>query len=356
MTGGKGPIRMHDPHDTGKHLSENPSRPKILIFGGTGHVGSKVAIGLAERGMNVTAVVREDGARIRDPYTGNIDYVVADLTNESSIRRAVSGMDIVFSSANGILPQKKGDNAKSVNIGAVNLIHLCEEAGVSRFVQSSVPVYKHERHVPELWGKRLIEARLEQSSMQTIVIRNAAFMDVFIPMGGFAAGQDASVHATTKRNFDFAQRFMAATGHIAERYGLFLAPGGAHHGTPIISTRDVAEMMIGGILYDGTENLLIEAGGPEWLTWGEIADKIGRKIGRKKLRVIPMPAWLLRINKWFASPFSPAAANMFALMSFVADYQPRWEKPDIVERFQLPSQLTVADYINANYNPVKISP
>ena len=55
---------------------------------------------------------------------------------------------------------------------------------------------------------------------------------------------------------------MAMTGDFVEKYGIFLAPGGANHGTPIIATRDVAEMMVGGALYEGTDNLLIEAGGP----------------------------------------------------------------------------------------------
>ena len=254
----------------------NMRERKFLVVGATGHVGSKVAIRLAEKGYDVTAMVRQDGATIRDPFNGVMKYVVGDLRDSDSIREAVKGMDVVISTANGILPQRKGDNAKNVNEGALRLIGLCEEAGVARFVQSSVPPYKYENDVPELRGKRLIEARLKQSSMQSIVIRNAAFMDVFLPMGGFRQAQDASLHATTKREYDFARRFMAMTGDLVEKYGVFLAPGGADHGTPIIATRDVAEMMVGGALYEGADNLLIEAGGPEWLTWRQIAAIIAK--------------------------------------------------------------------------------
>ena len=322
---------------------------KFLVVGATGHVGSKVAIRLAEKGYDVTAMVRQEGATIRDPFNGVIKYTIGDLKDLDSVRKAVAGKDVVFSSANGILPQKKNDNAKNVNESALDLIRLCEEAGVSRFVQSSVPPYKGEDNVPELRGKRLIEARLKQSTMQTIIIRNAAFMDVFIPMGGFKQAQDRSAHATTKRNYDFAQRFMSLTGNFVEKYGIFFAPGGAIHGTPIVATRDVAEMMVGGMLYEGTDNLLIEAGGPEWLTWGEIAGLIAKKTGRKKIRVLPMPSWMISINRALVSPFSPAADNMFALMGFVANYQPHWEAPSIVERFNLPKQMTVADYLDTNY-------
>ena len=334
----------------------NMRERKFLVVGATGHVGSKVAIRLAEKGYDVTAMVRQDGATIRDPFNGVMKYVVGDLRDSDSIREAVKGMDVVISTANGILPQRKGDNAKNVNEGALRLIGLCEEAGVARFVQSSVPPYKYENDVPELRGKRLIEARLKQSSMQSIVIRNAAFMDVFLPMGGFRQAQDASLHATTKREYDFARRFMAMTGDLVEKYGVFLAPGGADHGTPIIATRDVAEMMVGGALYEGADNLLIEAGGPEWLTWRQIAAIIAKKTGREKVRVLPMPAWMIRINRALAAPFSPAAENMFALMGFVANHQPRWEAPDIVERFKLPKQMTVSDYLDANYAPRRPAP
>ena len=287
----------------------NLREKRFLVVGAAGHVGSKVAIRLAEKGYDVTAMVRQDGAAIRDPFNGVMKYVVGDLKDLASIRNAVAGKDVVISSANGILPQKKGDDAKTVNEGALDLIRLCEDTGVSRFVQSSVPPYKHKSKVPELCGKRLIEQRLAASPMQSVVIRNAAFMDVFIPMGGFRQAQDASLQATTKRNYDFAQRFMAITGDFVEKYGIFLAPGGASNGTPIIATRDVAEMMVGGALYEGTGNLLIEAGGTEWLTWGEIAGLIGKKIGRK-VRVVPMPGWMIAINRTLAAPFSPAAENM----------------------------------------------
>jgi uncharacterized protein YbjT (DUF2867 family) len=324
------------------------SQTRYLVVGSTGHVGSKVAILLAEKGCHVRALVRSLGARIESPYKGTIEYVVGDLRDPQSIKQAVQGIDVVISTANGILPQKQSDNAANVNAAALDLIKICEDAGVKRFVQSSVPPYKREEFVPELIGKRRIEERLKKSSMQSVVIRNAAFMDVFIPMGGFQQAQDASPHATTKRKYDFAQRFMKLTGNLVVNHGIFLAPGSAKNGTPIISTRDVAEMMVGGALYAGNDNLLIEAGGPEWLTWAQIAEIIGSKVGRK-VRVLPMPAWMIAINRMLVAPFSPAAANMFALMGFVANFQPRWESPEVVRRFGLPKQLTVSDYLDANY-------
>lgn len=321
---------------------------RFLVVGATGHVGSKIAGLLAEKGHHITAMVRRPSATIQDPYDGVIRYVVGDLSDEASLRRALVGIDVVISSANGIIPQKRGDNANSVNHGALRLIALCEELGIKRFVQSSVPSFPGEARVPELAGKRRIEARLRASNLQWIVVRNAAFMDVFLVMGGFGGAEDKSRHATTKRNYGFVRTYMKLVGSLVENYGLMLAPGGASHGTPIIATRDVAEMIVGAALYEGTDNLLIEASGPEWLTWRQIADIVGEKTGRK-IKIIPLPAWLARLNQSLVTPFSRPAANIFALMGFVASYQPRWDSAPVVTRFNLPRQLTVADYIDANY-------
>lgn len=321
---------------------------RFLVIGATGHVGSKIAGRLAEKGYDVTAMVRRQGAVIEDPYNGTINYVVGDLADEAALRKALVGIDVVISSANGIIPQKRGDNAASVNDCAVRLIGLCEEMGVRRFVQSSVPSFSGDARVPELAGKRRIEARLKASSMQSIIVRNAAFMDVFLVMGGLGGAEDKSHHATTKRNYGFTRTYMTFIGGLVEKHGLFLAPGGANHGTPTIATRDVAEMIVGAALYEGTDNLLIEASGPEWLTWRQIADIIGEKTGRK-IRIIPLPAWLARFNQALVAPFSKPAANIFALMGFVASYQPRWNSAPVVERFHLPKQWTVGDYIDANY-------
>ena len=141
------------------------------------------------------------------------------------------------------------------------------------------------------------------------------------------------------------------TGNLVSRYGLFLAPGGANHGTPTISTRDVAELLYGGAVYAGSENLLIEAGGPQWLTWRQIADALGAKLGRRRVRIIPMPAWFARLNCQLASPFSVSVANIFAMMSFVADFQPTtWTESTAaaLKKLNAPAQLTLADYLDQN--------
>ena len=144
---------------------------KFIVVGATGHVGSQVAVRLADMGYDVTAMVRHEGSAIRDPHSGAIRYVTAELGNADSPRAALVGIDVVISTANGVVPQAGGGDAGTVNEAALSFIGLCEKAGVKRLVQSSTPTFPGDHRVPELHGKRLLEKRLAESAMQSIVIR-----------------------------------------------------------------------------------------------------------------------------------------------------------------------------------------
>ena len=324
---------------------------RFLVVGAPGHVGSQVAVRLSDMGYDVTALVRREGSVIEDAHHGKITYVTGDLADEASLRRAVKGIDVVISTANGVVPQRGGGDAGSVNQAALSFIEICENAGVTRFVQSSVPPYAREAQVPELRGKRRLEQRLAKSGMQSIIIRNPAFMDVFIVFAGFLQAQQSSPHATTKRQYGFGKVWLRMVGNMVEKYGVMIAPGGADHGSPMIATRDVAQMLVSGALYEGDDNLLIEAGGPQWLTWREIAAIVARKTGRAKIHIIPLPAWIPRMNQTLASPFSASIANTFALMSFVADHQPNWTPESAIRTLNVPPLMTLSEYLDYNYRP-----
>lgn len=323
---------------------------RFLVVGATGHVGSQVAVLLADRGHDVTALVRRPGAKILDPHQGTIRYITGDLADERSMAAAVRGIDVVVCTASGNLPQRRGGSAATVNDGVVRLVGLCEAAGVRRFVLSSVPTYWGDARVPELAGKRRVEARLFESTMQTVVVRNPAFMDVFLVMGGFKQVAARSAHATTGRSYWFTKLWTALVGNLVQKWGLFIAPGGGRHGTPMIATRDVAEMLVGGALYAGADSILVEAGGPEWLTWRQIGDLIAAKAGRKRVRLIPVPAWMGRLNQLLLRPFSAPAANVMALIGFVAAFQPHWDSAAAVRKLGLPRQTTLAEYLDQNYH------
>lgn len=317
----------------------------VFVAGATGHVGSQVVRILDSKGYRVIALVRHPANRI-EGVSDSVTYVRGDLREPDSFAENLKGVDVVVSSANGIIPQSSGINAKRINESYDGFIAACEAAGVKRFVQSSVPSHRIESSVPELAGKRLIERRLEASPMQSMVVRNPAFMDVWLVMCGVGQAESNDPNATTKRKFGFMRLWRWMVGNLATKYGFFIAPGGANHGSVLIATRDVAEMMAGCVDYDDTDDLLLESGGPQWLSWREVADIVAEKIGRRRLRVLPLPGWIARVCQLVSRPFAPSAANVFGLIRFVATWQPRWSSEPTVRLLGLPKQWTVSDYLD----------
>lgn len=322
--------------------------PLVLVVGATGHVGSQVTKTLLEKGYRVRAMVRQADSEIAGAI-GDIEYVVGDLSDRESIRSALNNVQIVVSSANTIIPKGKNLSVSEINSDGYDyLISEAEKVGVKQFIQSSVPVHETESSVPELAGKRVIEQRLFESNIPWTIIRNPAFTDVWLVMSGVIQAMGDDPHATTRRPYGFMKLWQSLTGNLAVKRGILLAPGGGEHGGPFVTTRDVAQMMVATVGHENAHNRIIEAGGPQWVTWNQIAELVGEKAGRK-VKTIALPAWFAAAGQLLMRPFMASAANVLGLTKFVASYQPTWDSSPIVEEFGLPPQLTVKDYINRNW-------
>lgn len=266
---------------------------------------------------------------------------MGDLADRNSLRQALQGVTYVVSTANSIIPVGKTMGPAEINSdGAIALIEEAERAGIAHFVQSSVPVHPLQTAVPEMRGKRDVEARLTASSMPSTVVRNPAFMDVWLVIAGAVELIGPDPHATTRRPLGFMQLWQGLTGHLVARRGLLLAPGGSKRGAAFIAARDIAEMLAASVGRSELFNTTVEPGGPEWVTWAEVAQKLSRKTNRR-VRVVPMPAWFAATGQTLIKPFMPSAANVLGLVRYLAADQPRWEAPDIEERLGLPPQIAV---------------
>lgn len=326
--------------------------PTILVAGATGQVGSQVVRALMEQGHAVRALVRKPDSRILGldgVASGSLEHAAGSLEDRASLERALDGIETVVSSANGVIPSGKTMSVKAMAAGGYEaFISAAEAAGVRHWVQSSVPSYAGDATVPELAGKRRIESRLQRSPIAHTIVRNPAFTDVWMVMAGALEATSSHPHATTKRPYGFMRMWQAMAGRSVTKRGILLAPGGRNHGAPFITTRDVAQMMAGVVGRPSSHDRIIEAGGPEWLTWGEVAELMSAKAGRH-VRAVPMPGWFARVGQVTVGPFSASAGNVLALIKLVATHQPHWEAPSIVEEFDLPRQVTVAEYLDANW-------
>ena len=120
----------------------------VLITGGTGFIGSRLALRCIEDGHNVRVFGREntDAERANKKLVESkrAEVVLGSITDKEKLSDAVKKIDIVFHLAAAQHEANVPDQVfRDVNvIGTKNLLDMCMKAGVRRFVHgSTIGVY-----------------------------------------------------------------------------------------------------------------------------------------------------------------------------------------------------------------------
>lgn len=257
------------------------NRPRILVTGATGFIGSQVARRLDELGLQPRLMFRR---RARADIVSDLDaeLVIANLQSEPSLRRAVEGMDAVIHLAGRATFEPYDVVAPTLVDGTRRLANAAAKAGVSTFVflssalvypsvpgeiTSDTPVdpqtgYGHAK----LGAERILEDISERSGMRTVSLR--------VP----------HVYGAGSILFSYADRGMIPfVGDMGVTY--------AH-----IHVSDVAEAMIASVAREDVSGALALSDGTP-MAWREFFRHLRTFL--PSVRVIDLPAgpiqWLLEL-------------------------------------------------------------
>ncbi len=118
---------------------------KVIVFGGSGFLGSHVADQLSDRGYKVTIFDRSESAYLRSDQS----MVVGDIMDQSAVRNAIAGMDYVYHfAAIADIQEARDLPVKAANfniIGTMYILDACREFNIRRFVYSST-IYVYSDH------------------------------------------------------------------------------------------------------------------------------------------------------------------------------------------------------------------
>jgi uncharacterized protein YbjT (DUF2867 family) len=245
----------------------------VLVTGATGNVGAHVVHELARRGMPVRAFVR-DAPRATERL-GDLELAVGDLSDATSVRRAMEGVDRVFlSSADG--PQKVEHEAAVIEAAA--------DARVQLIVKASTLYAKIGSPLPPFdWNGRS-EDHLRRSGVPAVVLASAFYMT----------------------------NLLALTEPVRDKGILPAAAGTGAIG--MIDPRDVAAVGAVVLTGDGHAGRAYRLTGPEPITYTRVAEELGRAIGspvryvnvppeaaRQGFESVGMPDWLIEhLDRAFA--------------------------------------------------------
>jgi uncharacterized protein YbjT (DUF2867 family) len=254
----------------------------VVVVGGTGMLGGQVVTALISRGKRVRALVRpaSDAAGLE---RAGAETARGDMMDPASLLRAMDGADAVVTTAAGYTRHSKGDTAEIDTTGNRNLADAASQAGVRRFVLTSILTCDQTPQVPHFWHKKLAEDRLEELGVPFVSLRPGAFLDQATRMGGDP----------------FAKRRLMWIGSATIPLTFVLTP-------------DVAGYLADAVDAPGVDGHRIDIGWDRPVSMQEIAQISGQLLGQQ-IRVRTIPTGLINTAAAMVSRFSPMVKDMAAM-------------------------------------------
>jgi uncharacterized protein YbjT (DUF2867 family) len=310
----------------------------ILVVGATGQLGSLVVRRLRAEGTQVRAMVR-DPASADDLAATGAELVVADLDRPGTLDAALEGVGAVVATANAIAPIRRTDSAAVVDRGYAELVRRAQRAGVGRFVLASVPETPLDRAVPVARSKRRTEQLLAASELSWLSLRMPPFSEVWLALVGSEIPLRGEQRTTLGRAYPTLRRFRRVTGRTIERRGVMVVPGPSSARQAFLSVHDAAAGLAAAVRRD-TGNGPVDLGGPESLSWTDVAQIYERVLGRR-VRVLSQPAGAFAAGQRALTPVAPALAGVMGLNRLIATSETDWDTADTAARLDLQPLRTV---------------
>jgi uncharacterized protein YbjT (DUF2867 family) len=314
----------------------------ILVVGATGQLGSLVVRRLRTDGEPVRAMVR-DPATAADLAATGAELTVADLSRPDTLDDALDGVTAVVATANAMAPVRRGDSAARVDAGYAELVRRAERAGVQRFVLASVPETPLDERVPVARTKRRTERLLARSELSWLSLRMPPFTEVWLALVGSELPLRGEERTTLRRAYPTLRRFRRITGRTIDRRGLMLVPGPASARQAFLSVHDAAAGLAAAVQPETGDGPL-ELGGPEALSWTDVAGIYERVLGRR-VRVVSQPAAVYAVLSKAVAPVAPSLAGVLALNRLLATSDSDWDTTGAAQQLGLGPLRTVEEIL-----------
>jgi uncharacterized protein YbjT (DUF2867 family) len=265
----------------------------LLLVGGTGLLGSRVAERLADRGLPVRALVRpitDSAALVRLGF----EVVLGDVRDPTSLDEAMADIDTVITTCTAMSGVLAGDPTVSIaevdDEGNANLVDAAVRARVRRFVFVSEDRHELEADTPFTEAKLATEARLHDAPFTSVIVRPEAFQEAWLSR---SSGFDP-VNGTVRI------------------HGEGRAP------VPYVAVDDVAEAIVRlATMPDPPPEAVLA--GPEAMSVEALVERWTELTGRAvRVERVPRPA--LAIGAWILRAFRPAQASSIGILLQVDEH------------------------------------
>ena len=250
----------------------------IVVAGGTGTLGTRLVPRLAGPGRTVRVLTR-DPARATHLAGPGVEVVRADIRDPASVTCALRNAGTVISAVTGFAGPGGVSPASVDRAGNLHLIDAAARTGAA-FILVSVVGASASHPIGLFRAKRAAEETLRASGVPWAIVRATAFMETWGTIMG---------------------RPLRTSGKIP----VF---GRGDNPVNFVSAADVAALVARAAASPGLRGQLLELGGPDNLTFNQVAVIVQETTGRRGvIRHIPRRA--LRAMAWLSAPVKPALAR-----------------------------------------------
>jgi uncharacterized protein YbjT (DUF2867 family) len=314
----------------------------ILVVGATGQLGSLVVHRLREEGRIVRAMTR-DPTSAQDLAATGAELVSADLRRPETLDAALAGVQSVVATANVVAPTRPGDTSDALDVGYREFVARCTDHGVRRFVLASIPESDLDESVPVSRTKRRLERLLTGSGMSYASLRLPPFTEVWLALVGSSLPLRGEQRPNLARPYGFLRGFRRLTGTSVERHGVMVVPGPASARHAFISIHDVARLMCAAVDEEAVSGAF-DVGGPEVLSWTDVAALFTEVLGRR-VRVVSAPAAVFAAAQRALAPVAPSVSDIMGLNRLMASMETDWDTGDVRDRLGVRDLRTVEQVV-----------
>jgi uncharacterized protein YbjT (DUF2867 family) len=249
----------------------------VVLFGGTGFIGSHLAARLSQHDMTIVVPTRhETHAMHLMPLPGVdiVQFTSADLRDEAKLRRLVAGRDAVINLV-GVLHAHRctpyGPEFRSAHVELPQrIVDACAAEGVPRYLHMSA--LGADPHGPSMYARSKGDGEAAARSRPEVAAT------IFRPSVVF--GEDDH----------FLNRFAHLQRHLP-----VVPLAGAHAHFQPVYVGDVADAFVGALFDRHSAGVVYELGGPQVYELGDLVRLAGRYAGHER-PIVSLPDGVARLE------------------------------------------------------------
>ncbi|HSO97873.1 MAG TPA: SDR family oxidoreductase [Solirubrobacteraceae bacterium] len=237
----------------------------ILVAGGTGRLGTLLVNRLVNRNLAVRVLTRQR-ARAEHLASELVTVVSGDVRDPETLAPATAGVDVVVSAVHGFTDPQRNSLAAVDRDGNANLIEAAKSAGADLVLMSTVDATA-DSPLELFRMKHAAERHAAASGVPTTIVRATAFLELWIDLINQTAG----------------------------RSGRPLVFGRGENPINFVAVADVAAAVEQAVTDPTTRGRTLEIGGPDNLTFDQLAQAVQTAAGRPGTprHIPPLMLWLM---------------------------------------------------------------